>query len=267
MTLREFLKGIADAIRTVEGSTGDIPAPTYRERILALSGGGGGGGDGSPYVVNIPVTISASVSVNSKRYPVWTSACFQNTGGTTLTGTIDAKAGAWVLATVTTRSATTYPDDWTLLHESTALPSSASNQRMAFLCKYVDTAETVSFTVSQASSARIYINLIAVTGCQGFRYHSGSENYFSTNATSFTVDRPDYDYVIWGLTANLWASSASYGHWTCSAISNAVIDLGTSVQSRQANFCDFSNTAETRTFTPNAGSGTCAIIDCVEVIM
>lgn len=72
MTLREFLKGIADAIRTVEGSTGDIPAPTYRERILALSGGGGGasgpfakvsvfeGPDGE--IVDIPVNIKASVS-------------------------------------------------------------------------------------------------------------------------------------------------------------------------------------------------------------
>lgn len=68
MTLKEFLEGIADAIRTVEGSTGDIPAPTYRERILALSGGGGGGGDGSPYVVNVPVNISASVSVTSEKY-------------------------------------------------------------------------------------------------------------------------------------------------------------------------------------------------------
>lgn len=27
---------------------------------------GGGGGDGSPYVVNIPVTISASVSVTAE---------------------------------------------------------------------------------------------------------------------------------------------------------------------------------------------------------
>ena len=76
MTLREFLKGIADAIRTVEGSTGDIPAPTYRERILALSGGGGGGGpfckvtveSQGPNVVNVPVTISADVSVTAEDY-------------------------------------------------------------------------------------------------------------------------------------------------------------------------------------------------------
>lgn len=39
MTLRELLSGIADAIRQKEGSTGEIPAPTFRERILAIMTG------------------------------------------------------------------------------------------------------------------------------------------------------------------------------------------------------------------------------------
>lgn len=80
MTLREFLKGIADAIRTVEGSTGDIPAPTYRERILALSGGGGGGG---PFckvsvmeghggeIVNATINIRTAVSMTSALLDYW----------------------------------------------------------------------------------------------------------------------------------------------------------------------------------------------------
>lgn len=77
MTLREFLKGIADAIRTVEGSTGDIPAPTYRERILALSGGGGGKpfftmgveSDHNNIVEFDPVNVgTASVSVTAEEY-------------------------------------------------------------------------------------------------------------------------------------------------------------------------------------------------------
>jgi len=36
MTLRDFLKGIADAIRYVDGSTAEIPAPDYEARIIAL---------------------------------------------------------------------------------------------------------------------------------------------------------------------------------------------------------------------------------------
>lgn len=39
MTLKELLSGIADAIRQKEGSTGEIPAPTFRERILAIMTG------------------------------------------------------------------------------------------------------------------------------------------------------------------------------------------------------------------------------------
>lgn len=36
MTLREFLTGIANAIRTAEGSTGSIPATSFADRIAAL---------------------------------------------------------------------------------------------------------------------------------------------------------------------------------------------------------------------------------------
>ena len=39
MTLKEFLKGIADAIRAKEGSTADIPAPDMAARIGAIETG------------------------------------------------------------------------------------------------------------------------------------------------------------------------------------------------------------------------------------
>ena len=68
MTLGELFAGIANAIRLKDGTTASIPATTFPDRIMAISGGGSGGGDGSPYVVNIPVTISASVSVTAEDY-------------------------------------------------------------------------------------------------------------------------------------------------------------------------------------------------------
>lgn len=67
MTLTELFNAIAAAIRSKDGTTASIPATTFPERIMALSGGGGGG-DGSAYVVNVPVNISASVSVTSEKY-------------------------------------------------------------------------------------------------------------------------------------------------------------------------------------------------------
>ena len=40
MTLKEYLKQIADAIREKKGSTATIPAENFSAEILALSGGG-----------------------------------------------------------------------------------------------------------------------------------------------------------------------------------------------------------------------------------
>ena len=62
-----------------------------------------------------------------------TSQCVQTQSGTSLTAELAVQAGQWVLATVTTRSATAYPDGWTLVHESAALNSSNTNQRMEIL--------------------------------------------------------------------------------------------------------------------------------------
>ena len=44
MTLTELFNAIAAAIRSKDGTTASIPATTFPERIMALSGGGGGGG-------------------------------------------------------------------------------------------------------------------------------------------------------------------------------------------------------------------------------
>lgn len=43
MTLTELFNAIAAAIRAKDGTTASIPALTFPERIMALSGGGGGG--------------------------------------------------------------------------------------------------------------------------------------------------------------------------------------------------------------------------------
>ena len=40
MTLKEFLKSVADAIREKKGSTAAIPAENFSAEILALSGDG-----------------------------------------------------------------------------------------------------------------------------------------------------------------------------------------------------------------------------------
>lgn len=200
--------------------------------------------------------------------PPYTSACYQppspNTA-TTLTGTIEAKAGDWVLATVTTRSATTLPSDWTLLHEGTPLndDSNGLSQRMSLLCKYVEEDSTVSFTVNQTSDARIYLNLLVFSGIGGFKYHEGSEFISNTQLATYTVPRPNCDVVVWACSAVTWVAGSS--QWCCDYDRYTVTDIGPANDARQANIYD-PESAEERTFSNTTNTATYVIIDCVEVL-
>lgn len=77
MTLTELFNAIAAAIRAKDGTTASIPALTFPERIMALSGGGGGGpfctmsvmASDNNTVAFGPVNIgTASVSVTAEEY-------------------------------------------------------------------------------------------------------------------------------------------------------------------------------------------------------
>ena len=192
----------------------------------------------------------------------YTSQCAEVTSGTSCTCSINAAAGDWILATVSTRSAATYPSGWTLLHESGTIGNS---QKMAFLSYHATQSGTVTFTASQTSSGRIYINLISVSGLTGFEYNSGTENKFTSSKTSQTVTRLDTEHaVIWGCSANIWKTTKPYGIWSCAEISTSPICLDTTnVQARQANFLD-DDAGTSRTFV--APASTNMILDYVSVL-
>ena len=214
-------------------------------------------------VIENVVNISVESFVDEEPYISFTSACYDVNGNTQLTGTIEVNAGDWILATVTTRSETTFPEGWTVLRESTVLNADANNQRMFFLCKQATETGTESVTIVQSESARIYINLLASSDINGFVYHEGTEVYSDTvKATSITVERPDCKKLVWGCTANLWSSSAPYGTWECSGLTAICLDQASN-QTRQANFVDQTQSGE-MIFVPNAE--TFYIIDCVEIL-
>lgn len=166
---------------------------------------------------------------------------FEATSGTSLTAAINANADDWVLATVVTRSATTYPSGWTLLGVGTVIEL---GQRMAFLCKKASALETVSCAVTQATAGRIYMNLISCAGVVRFAY--GAETLESGIAV--TADRPAGDLIIWGVHRSYWYSDAPYDEWTCAQIPTPPICLDrATTQPRLANFID-RGSAGSRTF-------------------
>ena len=189
--------------------------------------------------------------------------CCETTGGTSLTGRIEANSGDWILATVTTRSATTLPEGWTVLRESTVLNADASNQRMFFLCKQMESKGSAECKIEQSESARIYINLIRFSDIQGFAYHEGTEVYSDTaKTTSIEVQRPRYGKLVWGCSSHVWAGSTPYGAWQCGNLTP--ICLNEKFPARQANFIDENPSEAERVFVPMAE--TYYIIDCVEIL-
>lgn len=192
-----------------------------------------------------------------------TASCYEATG-TSLAGTITVVAGDWILATVSARSAMTYPDGWTLLHETQPLSADNSNQRMAFLCRQADADETITMTMMQEESARLYMNLIAVSNIGGFAYHGGEEYVNNNVSNGHSVEKPADKTVIWGCTANFWDTATVHAQWSCDEISANAISLGTDTQARQANFYD-NDGGTTRNFVAGTAD-TAAIIDYVEVL-
>lgn len=254
------LDAIAEAIVAQTGDTGTINQTNMAAKIRSIDN------DKVTCKTTMYGSLSSELATDAKiSYAVSVLAekllratYYENTGGTSLEGSINASAGDWILATVTTRSATTYPAGWTVLRQSTVLNSDGSNQRMAFLCKQASADGAEYINVTQSSSGRIYLNLLVFSDIQGFAYHDGTEVYSNTEASSIEVLRPSYDALVWGCTANMWSS----GNWTCDSLPTYCMAISAP---RQANFVDKDASAIKRKFMCPSASR--YIIDCVEILL
>lgn len=196
------------------------------------------------------------------------SACFETASGTALTGSLAAKAGDTLIAAVTTRSTTTYPSGWTVLRQSPVVDTGTYKQRMAVLVRTAEADGTVSCTVAQSSSARIYITLLAFTGVQQAVWHSEAEWAADRLATSITVQRPAGAVMMWCLSSTLWTTGAPYGDWRCNGSSEGMISLDQSrTQPRQACLVDTGPAGERVFSCPlYQSSGTYCICECIELV-
>ena len=193
------------------------------------------------------------------------SKCYETTSGTTLTGTVNANAGDIVLATISHRSAFTAPDGWTKLYESIAVNSSFK-QKMVFVIKKIESTGLVSFTATQSTTGRIYLNLISISGISNIE--NTDYEAISTVATmSISVpNKTEWERLVWGCTSPLWTLS-NYKHWVTSPDDLELISLPNTTAARQANFIDDGNgMAIGRSFAPDAGtSGSEVIVKAVKL--
>lgn len=179
---------------------------------------------------------------------LYTYNCAELSSGKSLTSSVDCGVGDLVIAAIVTRDTLTLSDGWTLISTSGVNSADTYGQRLSFAYKYA-TSGRESITVTQASSQRLYINLVALQGATG--YVDNGYSYENTEVTNITATKPD-GLVLWACSAPLWSNSPPYQIWTVSNDST-VLTLGASTQSRLAVVLDES-TDESVTFTAPGSS-------------
>lgn len=165
--------------------------------------------------------------------------CYETTSGTTLTGTVQANAGDIVIATIARRSTLTIPLGWVKLYESTETLS--ANQTMVIATKKVDTIGLVSYTATQATSGRLYLNLISVSGIDDIVFAPELESIYRSGVKPAPMpDKQEGEKIIWGATVSLYATSSPYGGWSTTPDDLTIIHLDQAITApRLANLIDF----------------------------
>ena len=191
--------------------------------------------------------------------------------GTSISGTVNAKAGDYVLATVSARSALTIPDSMTYLYKGNVFASNSANQAMSFAYQKISEDGTYTYTFKQATAERMYLSLIVLSDIDGLSY-SGKYHIEVKSKTSVSVpEKSDGDMLVWGCSSSLWLNSDTSNSKTWITNPDDLTYIGgasNSGQSRQANFIDFGTGAVNRTFLPyeNSADDLVFVVDAVEII-
>ena len=179
---------------------------------------------------------------------------------TTLTSSVNCNVGDLIIAAFAIRSdLVSLSDGWTLISTSKDKLGTV-NQTLSWAQKVAEST-TESITVTQTSSALIYINLIALPGAT-----SVIDNGYTAQTTQvkeITVNRPS-GLVLFGLTANIWSLNSPFGVWTSSVEDMPIIQPGETKQGRVGIALD--QTAEsTVSFYPGFSTGSPMIVGSLTV--
>ena len=191
--------------------------------------------------------------------------------GTSISGTVNAKAGDYVLATVSARSALTIPDSMTYLYKGNVFASNSVNQSMSFAYQKIDEDGTYTYTFKQATAGRMYLSLIVLSDIEGLSY-SGKYHIEVQSETPVSVpEKSDGNMLVWGCSSTGWltADTSNSKSWITNPDDLTYIGgASNSGQSRQANFIDLGTGAVSRTFFPyeDPGEKLFFVVDAVEII-
>lgn len=231
-------------VTSVNGQTGavTIAVPTKTSELTNDSG----------YVSNLPIVQNV--------------VCNDVDSAATLDTTITCEVGDLILAQIIVRSALTLPTDWTLLRTIPAVETS-TNQTLSFAYKKA-TSTSETLTVTQASAARIYTNLVRLSNAASISYIQSCEKT-NTNAMSISSTKPaTSNMVIWGVSSIYWNSTAPYGDWKYSPSTLDYYSLPQETkQLRLGTFIDSSGTGERTFSTPMSESSNNAMMcGAVEIV-
>lgn len=190
--------------------------------------------------------------------------------GTSISGTVNAKAGDYVLATVSARSALTIPDSMTYLYKGNVFASNDVNQSMSFAYQKIAEDGTYTYTFKQATAGRMYLSLIVLSDIDGLSY-SGKYHIEVRSKTPVSVpEKSDGDMLVWGCSSTVWLTSDTSNSKSWITNPDDLTYIGgasNSGQSRQANFIDFGTGAVNRTFLPYENTDDLVfVVDAVEII-
>lgn len=191
--------------------------------------------------------------------------------GTSISGTVNAKAGDYVLATVSARSALTIPDSMTYLYKGNVFASNDANQSMSFAYQKIAEDGTYTYTFKQATAERMYLSLIVLSDIDGLSY-SGKYHIEVQSKTPVSVpEKSNGDMLVWGCSSSLWLNSDTSNSKSWITNPDDLTYIGgasNSGQSRQANFIDLGTGAVSRTFFPyeDSGDDSVFVVDAVEII-
>lgn len=156
----------------------------------------------------LPLTDAVSISLGAAPLDfIYDTSCIDTSSGTSLANTINTLENTTVLLTWITRSATSTPVGWTLSHTNTLIDSGIT-QYMSVAYKNTSSGETsVSVTVTQSTSGRIYSSLIALSSQKTVTYISEA-----SDLGSIAFTKPSTYPCLYSMQLVQWTT----GSYTCS---------------------------------------------------